>query len=120
MVFNVAAANCDDHTKNVSFLLPEGGDWALSPAYDVTHAYLPGNRWIHQHLMAVNGETSDITRADVATIGDRFEVPGATRIIEAVLAVVDTWPDFAATAAVPTAMTHQISEHIAFWSGPLR
>ncbi len=41
MVFNVAAANCDDHTKNFSFLLPEGGRWRLSPAYDVTHAHAP-------------------------------------------------------------------------------
>ena len=45
MAFNVAAANCDDHTKNFSFVLPEGGRWALSPAYDVTHAHAPDSRW---------------------------------------------------------------------------
>jgi serine/threonine-protein kinase HipA len=27
VVFNVMASNCDDHTKNVSFLLREGGSW---------------------------------------------------------------------------------------------
>jgi serine/threonine-protein kinase HipA len=120
MVFNVAAANCDDHTKNMSFLLPHEGPWALAPAYDVTHAYVPGNRWISQHLMAVNGQTSDITRADVATIGDRFEVPGATRITEQVLDAVDSWPEFAALAEVPSETTTQISDHIEAWSKRLR
>jgi len=37
IAFNVIAANCDDHTKNVSFLLREGGVWELAPAYDVTY-----------------------------------------------------------------------------------
>lgn len=35
MAFNVMAANCDDHAKNFSFLLREGGGWSLAPAYDV-------------------------------------------------------------------------------------
>jgi serine/threonine protein kinase HipA of HipAB toxin-antitoxin module len=35
VAFNVMAANCDDHSKNVSFLLREGGAWELAPAYDV-------------------------------------------------------------------------------------
>ena len=36
MVFNVAAVNRDDHTKNLAFLLPAGGAWQLAPAFDVT------------------------------------------------------------------------------------
>ena len=81
MVFNVAAANCDDHTKNFSFILPERGRWQLSPAYDVTHAHNPQSRWTAQHLMAVNGRTTGIARADVAVVGDRFAVPGASAIV---------------------------------------
>ena len=76
MVFNVAGANCDDHTKNFSFLLPEGGRWRLSPAYDVTHAHAPASQWTRQHLMAVNGRTRGIMRADIREVGDRFSVPG--------------------------------------------
>ncbi|HEY2915498.1 MAG TPA: HipA domain-containing protein [Candidatus Angelobacter sp.] len=45
------AANCDDHTKNVSFLLRERERWELAPAYDVTHAYNPKGEWTYQHLM---------------------------------------------------------------------
>ncbi len=31
MAFNVMAANCDDHTKNISFILREGKEWELCP-----------------------------------------------------------------------------------------
>ena len=61
------AANCDDHSKNVSFLLREGEAWELAPAYDVTHAYNPKGEWTYQHLMSVNGKFSDITREDLMT-----------------------------------------------------
>ena len=47
------AANCDDHTKNLSFLMDESGKWQLAPAYDVTHAYNPKGEWTYQHLMSV-------------------------------------------------------------------
>jgi len=53
MAFNVMGANCDDHTKNFSFLLEKGGAWQLAPAYDVTHAYNPQGTNVHQHLMSV-------------------------------------------------------------------
>jgi serine/threonine-protein kinase HipA len=31
-VFNVAAVNCDDHTKNLAFMLDETGNWDIAPA----------------------------------------------------------------------------------------
>ena len=120
MVFNVAAANCDDHTKNFSFLLPQGGWWRLSPAYDVTHAHALESRWTRQHLMAVNGRTTGITRADVSEVGDRFSVPGASNIIERVLEAVSKWSTFAGQAGVPEAITDYISRDIEVWSSPLR
>ncbi len=76
MAFNVAARNCDDHTKNHSFLLdgPDAG-WRLSPAYDVTYAYNPTGEWTYQHLMGVGGKFRDITRDDLLAVADRFRVP---------------------------------------------
>ncbi|HEY4928439.1 MAG TPA: type II toxin-antitoxin system HipA family toxin [Acidimicrobiales bacterium] len=119
MVFNVAAANCDDHTKNFSFLLPEGDRWQLAPAYDVTHAHNPASQWTRQHLMAVNGATVVIERNDVMSVADRFEVPGAARIMEQVLAAVDDWPRQANEAEVPEAMAQGISADINAWSNRL-
>ncbi|MHB8318291.1 MAG: type II toxin-antitoxin system HipA family toxin [Acidimicrobiales bacterium] len=120
MVFNVAAANCDDHTKNFTFLLRRGGTWNLSPAYDVTHAHSPSSRWTRRHLMSVNGRSSEITRADVTEVGDRFGVPAATYIVEQVLESIDEWPAFAAEAGVPEATADHVALDIKRWSAPLR
>jgi HipA-like C-terminal domain./HipA-like N-terminal domain. len=120
MVFNVAAANCDDHTKNFSFLLPQGDRWRLSPAYDVTHAYASKSRWTRQHLMAVNGRATAITRADVAEVGDRFGVPQVSDSIEQVLDSVTKWATFASEAGVPEAAARSVARDIEMWSSPLR
>lgn len=120
MVFNVAAANCDDHSKNFSFLLPEGGAWQLSPAYDVTHAHAPGSEWTRQHLMAVNGKSVGIDRDDVNSVADRFAVPGSAGIMEQVLSAVDEWMSQAEEAGVPEAVAQGIAANIDAWSKPLR
>ena len=101
MVFNVLASNCDDHTKNLSFILDKGGQWQLAPAYDVTHAYNPKGEWTYQHLMSVNGKFRSINRADLESVGDRFLVPGYRDIIRQVSAALARWPEFAGAAEVP-------------------
>jgi serine/threonine-protein kinase HipA len=120
MVFNVAAANCDDHTRNFSFLLPQGGGWRLAPAYDVTHAHHAQSRWTAPHLMAVNGRTREIGRSDLATVGDRFQVPDARVIIGAVLDTVESWSEFAAEASVGPKAKDEVGRDILEVSALLR
>jgi serine/threonine-protein kinase HipA len=120
MVFNVAAANCDDHTKNFSFLMPEGGDWELAPAYDATHAHNPASYWTAQHLMAVNGQTQAITKSDLAMVGDRFEVPDATAIVGVVLDAVGSWSESADRAAIGPKVKDEVGADIFKMSAPLR
>lgn len=120
MVFNVAAANCDDHTKNFSFVLARGGEWRLAPAYDVTHAHSPASRWTRQHLMAVNGQTTQISRADVREVGDRFGVPGVSDVTDQVLAAVEDWARWGEAAGVPPATQDKVDLDIKSWSTPLR
>jgi serine/threonine-protein kinase HipA len=121
MAFNVAAANCDDHTKNFAFLLAPGASWALAPAFDVTHAFNPASDWVAQHLMSVNGAFDGISRADLLAVADRFMVPGAAGALAHVLAVVADWERYATVAGVGreesarvgadiTAMTSALSE----------
>ncbi len=100
MVFNVVAANCDDHTKNFSFMLKQQGKWALTPAYDITHAHNPENKWTKQHLMAVNGKFTDIAKSDFIAIADQFKIAGAKEIIEIVQDTVQMWPQYAKLAGV--------------------
>lgn len=110
MVFNVLAANCDDHTKNISFLLKEQGSWELAPAYDVTHAYNPAGEWTHQHLMSVNGTFKNISREDVMRVADRFAIGTAGNVIKQVAEAVAGWREYANEAEVDPAEMRRISE----------
>lgn len=111
MAFNVMSANCDDHTKNVSFLLREGSGWELAPAYDVTHAFNPGGEWTWQHLMSVNGKFANITRSDFLMVADRFGIGTAPKVLKVVGEAVSAWPDFAREAGVKAIETDRISRH---------
>ena len=88
MAFNVMAMNCDDHTKNLAFLLRRGGAWELAPAYDLTHAYNPKGDWTFQHQMAVNGKFQAITRDDLLQDAERFGVRNPRGILGDVAAAV--------------------------------
>ena len=111
IAFNVIAANCDDHTKNVSFLLREDGAWELVPAYDVTYAYNPKGEWTYQHLMSVNGKFAAISRDDLLAVADRFGVGTAPQVLQHVSETVSSWPDFATQANVTGSEVTRIKEH---------
>jgi serine/threonine-protein kinase HipA len=90
--FNVAVANCDDHTKNHAFVMSADGVWSLAPAFDITHAFNPRGRWTFQHLMSVNGRFAEIGRADLLAMADRYAIPGAKSALADVAAALDDWP----------------------------
>ena len=53
--FNVVGRNCDDHVKNIAFLMDRRGEWSLSPAFDVSYALNPAGEWTSRHQMSING-----------------------------------------------------------------
>ena len=109
VAFNVAARNCDDHSKNFGFILPKGGKWALAPAYDITFAFNPNGTWNKQHLMSVNGKFIGIAREDILTLASRFSVPGAKAILGKVHDALDSWVQFAGKAGLSTAMVDRVA-----------
>jgi len=113
MVFHVMGRNCDDHTKNVSFLLRQGQrQWELAPAYDVTFAHNPEGEWTHQHLMSVNGRFREIGVADLLAEAQRFGVGTAPRVIAAVRAAIRRWPEFAQQAGLPEPQATEIGRQL--------
>jgi serine/threonine-protein kinase HipA len=94
------ARNCDDHTKNFAFLLREGHEWAMSPAFDVTHAHNPKGEWTAQHLMSVNGRFDEIGREDLLAVAERFGVVDAKGALTAVRQAVEEWDEFAEEADI--------------------
>jgi serine/threonine-protein kinase HipA len=109
MAFNVMARNCDDHTKNFSFILKQGGDWELSPAYDVTHAYNPQGQWTFQHLMSVNGKFDEITQEDLLAEADRFGVRRPTDLLSDVRAALENWTSHARDADLSKEMSNRVA-----------
>ena len=111
-VFNVAAKNHDDHTKNFAFVMDEGVPWQLSPAYDITHAYNPNGEWTRQHLMSVNGKFDAITARDLLTLASRFGVPSPRRLIEQVDEATTRWHEYAEQAELASDEAQNIARHI--------
>lgn len=112
MVFNIMGKNCDDHTKNFSFLLKQGGAWELSPAYDITFAHNQKGEWTSQHLMSVNGKYKGFTLNDLMKVADRFGIGEAKVIIAQVRDAIQRWPEFAKKAEVKKAEIKRISDII--------
>lgn len=95
MVFNVIARNCDDHTKNFSFIMNRSGTWKLAPAFDMCHAYRPGSNWVSQQSLSVNGKRRDITATDMLTVARNMSIKKPEAIIEQIGTVVKNWPRYA-------------------------
>jgi len=102
MVFNVLAWNCDDHVKNISFLMDKQGEWKLAPAYDVCYAYNPTGDWTSRHQMSVNGKRDGITDEDFLAAAQAAGVkPKKVKaIVDRVRDAIRNWPTFAAEAEV--------------------
>jgi serine/threonine-protein kinase HipA len=102
MVFNVAARNQDDHTKNIAFLMDRAGRWRLAPAFDVNFAFNPEGQWTSQHQMSVNGKRREIGLDDLLAVADRFRIRlhPAKQIVAAVDQAIAAWPRFARQAGV--------------------
>jgi serine/threonine-protein kinase HipA len=111
IAFNVMATNCDDHTKNFSFILREQRHWELAPAYDLIYAYNPKGEWTYQHLMSVNGKFDQVRRDDLLVLADRFQIAAASRALADVRAAVASWPEFAGKARVSNQSAERIHHH---------
>ena len=114
MVFNCKTFNMDDHVKNVSFLMDRKGVWSLSPAYDLTYAYKPGNKWISKHQMTVNGKNFDITDDDIILAGRDMGLSGqkCKKILEQGNKVVSEWKTYAEKCGINEELATIIDNNI--------
>lgn len=92
--FNIYVDECDDHTKNFSFLLKEGGRWSLAPAYDLTGSSFPSDDpWSahgRRHQLSLNGKFADVTDDDLLAFADRFAIGTAPKILSQIKDVCGT------------------------------
>ena len=76
----------------------------------MTYAYDPGNVWLRQHLMSVNGRFAAISRADIREVANTYGLRGVCdAIIEQTRAAIARWPEFAQQAGLPGDVREQIA-----------
>ncbi len=107
MAFNIAAHNRDDHGKNYAFLLPESGEWALTPAYDLTFSAGPGG----EHTMTVGGEGRRPTRAHCLALAGAAGMKSreADEIMDAVNGAIAGWREFADQGCCSKRATREVA-----------
>jgi len=114
MAFNVLAWNCDDHVKNIAYLMDRRGEWSLAPAYDECYAHNPEGDWTSRHQMSVNGKRIGITDDDILSCA-RFanmRERKARAVLDEVRSAVRDWPRFAAEAEVRDDFVAAISRQL--------
>ena len=109
-IFNVVGRNCDDHVKNIAFLMNRRGEWRLSPAFDISYAWNPSGEWTSRHQMSVNGKRDGIERDDLLALAKAANIKKARaeQVVNRVIEVVCRWPDFAKKAGVDDAQVKKI------------
>jgi serine/threonine-protein kinase HipA len=110
MVFNVVTRNQDDHTKNITYIMDNKGNWRLSPAYDVIWAYNPSGEWTSHHQMTVSGKRDGFERTDLEAVARSFGIHAPGRVIDDVTEAAARWPKHAEAAEVPESLTQRIEQ----------
>jgi len=111
-IFNVVGRNCDDHVKNIAFLMDRRGEWRLSPAFDISYAWNPGGEWTSRHQMSVNGKRDGFMREDLLALAKVADIKKvrAEQMVDRVIEAVRRWPDFAGEAGVSDARIKEIQD----------
>lgn len=109
-VFNVLAHNRDDHAKNFSFLMDEQGQWALSPAYDLT--FSSGPRGEQSTMVMGEGKAPKAEHLIKLGIDAKIDKTRIHEIIEQTQASLAKWPELAKQYGVSAANIKLIGEKL--------
>lgn len=107
MVFNIAAHNRDDHVKNFAYVMSPEGDWALSPAFDLTYSSGPGG----EHTMSVLGEGRSPGPSHCLELAQKSGIKRAeaVEVFDQIHLALARWPEFAAEAGCTSKRIQEIA-----------
>jgi serine/threonine-protein kinase HipA len=106
--FNVFAHNRDDHSKNISFLMDENGNWKVAPAYDLTFS----SSGHGMHSTMVSGESANPTKEHLMELANYFKIKNASAIIDQVQEVIYNWKAYAKKSNVTNESKKRIQKLI--------
>ncbi len=113
IAMNIFGGNVDDHTKNFSFMLPKGGIWHITPAYDITFTMdLDAPFYMNRHELSLCGKVDSITRSDLLQFARENSIKSASTMLERVLQVLSDWLSYACRARVPEPVATRMAQYI--------
>ena len=120
MVFNYLANNTDDHNKNFSFMMYPNGEWALTPAYDLTFIFNTGGfQPCREHCLMMRGKIADWSKEDAMAFAEQNGIRNAEKIIGQVAAAIMNFRNIAHRNGVKTEWVGCIEEclmsHLKDW-----
>lgn len=113
IAMNIFGGNVDDHTKNFSFMLSEGGMWHITPAYDVTFTTdLDAPFYMNRHELSLCGKVENITRNDLLQFARENSIKSASAMLDRVTQVLSDWLTYARRAGVPEPIATRMAQYI--------
>lgn len=95
-VFNILTTNVDAHIRNFEFMMEQGGDWHITPAFDLTFScFNPHNKLDEYHYLSMNGKRTGITNEDMVAFARAAKIDHPNRIIRQCVEAVKCFRDFA-------------------------
>ena len=114
LVFAYLSCNGDAHAKNFSVLRGVGGEWAVTPAYDLPSSSPYGDTSM---ALSVGGKLREnIGRADFIGLGETTGVRerATARVINELLAAVPTWLDRLPELPFDGRRTHKLRKAVEY------
>lgn len=110
-IFNLFAANQDDHSKNWSFIMSDNGQWQPSPFYDVTFSPTPYN----EHSTAFMGYGKNPPLKVIQKLAQQANFSSwneAKNVINEVVDAISNWEVIALQLGINKEVITSISKHL--------
>lgn len=111
-VFNVLSHNCDDHSKNFTFLMDSSGQWTLSPAYDLTFSSGPNG----EQSMMVMGDGKNPTEKNLIKLGKSIKLDDGfiVEVIDQTRIALRNWTSLATEYGISKSNISLIEKRLQF------
>ena len=110
-IFNLFAANQDDHSKNWSFIMSDNGQWMPSPFYDVTFSPTPYNEH-HTAFMGYGKNPPLKVIQELAQQANFSHWDDAKNIVREVVEAISKWEDIACELDINKETVLMINKHL--------
>ena len=113
-IFNILTCNVDAHIRNFEFMMQQGNNWHITPAFDLTFScFNPNNKLDAYHYLSMNGKRTAITRDDMLSFARLSNIDKPDSIIKQCVETIMNFRSYAAKYGVSEYWQDIIERHFA-------